>query len=82
MSQRETDTNVITLTFGSKWRRFLEPIGHSASLLLVSKVKGQQVVEHVTLTHILSKLHDTWSFSGTCEVSKRRMPSASGCGVT
>ena len=41
MGQRETDTNVITLTFGSKLRRFLEPIGNSASLLLVSKVKGQ-----------------------------------------
>ena len=28
---------------------------------------NQQVVEHVTLTHILSKLHDTWSFSSTCK---------------
>ena len=34
-------TEVIALTCGSKWRRFLEPNGHSASLLLVSKVKGQ-----------------------------------------
>ena len=26
---------------------------------------NQQVVEHVTLTYIPSKLHDTWSLSGT-----------------
>ena len=40
MGQNETDTNVITLAFGSKEGKFLEPTGNSASVrfLRTSKI--------------------------------------------